>query len=135
MHPDDLAAETNARVHWADRKYGWPHKFYVDVINRDPDRLYVISSSSGNTSVGLTHYSDLTREEKRAVKRDGYLEEGRWGGKDFYYGIGTRSTHFGKVYTVHLADPDISDETKARAASMCGLLFEYLPDGRIAWRP
>lgn len=34
MHPADVAAAINAgaRMHWADQKYGWPHKVYVDGI-------------------------------------------------------------------------------------------------------
>lgn len=34
MHPSDLVAalKAGARVHWADQKYGWPHKIYVEDI-------------------------------------------------------------------------------------------------------
>jgi len=35
MHPHDLAEALRAgtaKGHWADFKYGWPHKFYVDGV-------------------------------------------------------------------------------------------------------
>ena len=51
MHPGDLAdlIELGAvtKIGGSDWKYGWPHKFYVDVANPDPDTLWLCSSSGG----------------------------------------------------------------------------------------
>lgn len=132
MHPEDLVAEPSWRAEWSDRKYGWPHKFYVEVPNQDPDRLYVISSAS-HVGSDLTHFSDLTREEKRAVRRDGYLRSGvGWGGMNHYYGIGTRSHHFGKFYSVHLADPQIPVEVKETIYRISGVRITFT-DGKVRW--
>src|SRR5215469_3066734 len=55
-HADEIAAmEARHEPHgydpgaayasWADRKYGWPHKFYVENLrSREPGRLHVISA-------------------------------------------------------------------------------------------
>lgn len=131
IHPEDLVAEPAWHAEWADMKYGWPHKFYIEIPNRDPGRLYVISSAN-HASSGLTHYRDLAREQRRAVRRDGYLRGTTWGGRDHYYGIGTRSTHFAKFYTVHLADPKIPIEVKEAIFRIGGKRFVF-DDGRVRW--
>lgn len=130
MHPEDLVNTPGCRVDWADQKYGWPHKFYVHVPNLDPDRLYVIGSSNHPTN-GWPQYHDLPREQRKIVRREaGYPKDVKSG----YYQLGTRSHHFGKVYTQHLADPNLSAEVRQQVGLMCGLVFEFLPDGRIAWK-
>jgi hypothetical protein len=130
IHPEDLAAETDWRADWADMKYGWPHKFYVDVTNRHPEQLFVVGASTGEDhhslgsgewvrpdaipeSVNLAGWRDLTRY--------------RW------VLIGTHPTHNGKFYTAHLRDPRVSDETRERIAAVCGLRFTWLDDGRVSW--
>lgn len=42
IHPGDLltAIAAGAKVGGSDWKYSWPHKFYVDVVNPDPTRLF-----------------------------------------------------------------------------------------------
>lgn len=141
MHPDDLVTTARGRVDWADRKYGWPHKFYVHVPNQNPDRLFVVGSSSGGNQSrneppypGWVHVDNLTPEQEEILVREGYEPGSRYRPTG-WVGFGTRAEHFGKVYTVHLADPAISDETKAQAAALCGLRFEFLDDGRISWMP
>lgn len=132
IHPADLAAEPTWRAEWADRKYGWPHKFYVDVANRDPDALFVIGSTNGNSTAGYrdwTAWDDLTPEQLAAAVRDGYDSKRR----PKHLLIGTRAAHHGKFYTVHLADPTIDDDDKAAIGRGCGLRFEFA-DGRVSWR-
>lgn len=141
MHPDDLVSIARGRVDWADRKYGWPHKFYVHVPNQTPGQVFVVG--------GTSHYdpdrhrredlwfqpSELTDEQREVVERDGWRFGLHDGGA---VQLGTRAEHFGKVYTVHLADPNISDETRAAAAAMCGLRFEFIEGirgPRIRWEP
>jgi hypothetical protein len=46
MHPVDLLAfiKLGAKVTGSDWKYGWPHKFYVQVPNPVPDMEFIASS-------------------------------------------------------------------------------------------
>ena len=72
LHPEDFAVEPQvARVSWADRKYGYPHKVYVDIVNRDPERLYVYSASN-TPQRGSIARADLTDEQREIVARDGF---------------------------------------------------------------
>jgi hypothetical protein len=133
IHPEDIAAEPIWRADWADMKYGWPHKFYVDIPNRQAEQLFVVSASS-TPSDGYTARADLTDEQREIVKRDG------WNGNDLmhpwnYFQFSTRPTHHGKFYSIHLRDNDLSAEVKATIEQRSGLTFEFLPDGRVSWRP
>lgn len=137
IHPDDFVTIARGRIDWADRKYGWPHKFYVHVPNPEPDRLFYMGSAPIGASdvtsgkiAGWIGEDELTSEQRDILVRDGVTPE-----RTRAYKFGPRAEHFGKVYTVHLADPAISDDTKAAAAAMCGLRFEFLDDGRIRWAP
>lgn len=139
MHPEDLAAEPEWRAEWADRKYGFPHKFYVDIPNRDPEALFAIGSTSGGIprygslgDGGLTWIgrADLTAEQRAIAERDGHDREPY----PTFVGFGTRESHFGKFYTVHLADPAVSSETKAVIERRSGLRFHF-DGGRVSWEP
>lgn len=132
VHPDDLAAETNVRVHWADMKYGWPHKFYVDIPNRDPDRQFVISSAIHQPRDGqwlTVADADSTLEE--VLERGGYGEGSKY--RPQFVQLGTRKNHYGKFYTAHLADPAIGPDTKAVIEQLGGLRFKFAQDGRVTW--
>lgn len=130
MHPDDLAAEPAWEARWADRKYGWPHKFYVPVPNRDPDRPYPVSTSN-HPFPDLIPTDNLTPDQETIMAEHGYGPGSKY--RPQYVGFGTHKDHFGKFYTRHLADPAISDETKARIAAVCGLSFHFDDDGRVRW--
>ncbi len=125
IHPDDLAAdfERGAHPEWADQKYGWPHKFYVQVVNREPDRTFVLGASTREGG-GYRAWKDLTRAERKAVKSDGY-------NKDEFVLLGCRETHFAKFYTVHLAS--VGDATRKVIERGCGLAFTF-EDGNVRWR-
>lgn len=139
INPEDLAAEPTWQASWADRKYGWPHKFYVDVPNRDPDNLFVISSrfeaKTGPHAPGGERYQppepgyiawrDLTRKQRAIAKRGGYR-------KADYVQFGTRDVHHAKFYTAHLADPALSRETKQAIEQRSGLRFHF-HDGTVRW--
>lgn len=136
IHPEDLAAEASWRADWADRKYGWPHKFYVDIANRDPDALFVIGSTTSSsppvTGPTWTAWEDLTADELAAAKRDGY-GDGRYRTPTFVY-LGKRPAHHAKFYTIHLRDADLDSAVKATIERVSGLAFEFLDDGRVSWR-
>lgn len=135
INPEDLAAEPEwLSFSWADRKYGWPHKFYVDLPNRNPERLYVVSATNSPPSRSAERYvawADLTDEQREVVKRDGWIRDDHvWG----YYEFGTRPTHFGKFYTIHLSDSELSPALKRLIEFRSGLEFDFT-DGRVQWRP
>lgn len=134
IHPDDLAAEPVWRADWADRKYGYPHKFYVDMPNRDPDALFAVSTFSGSGATaapageGWVAVAGLTDEQRATVDRDRMLSD-----HTRYVQFGTRPNHFGKFYTTHLADPAISAEVKDLIERRSGLVFTF-DGGRVSWR-
>lgn len=86
IHPEDLLAvlAAGAKLHPADEKYGWPHKFYVEEI---PNPLVGVPTirSAEHTSEGIT------------------LGEPRPEGP---------YTH-GKFYIAHIADEGYDDEARA----------------------
>lgn len=136
---------------WADRKYGWPHKFYVDIPNRDPAALFCISTChearEGPYAPGGESYSppwertpgfqwaawaDLTPEQMAIVQRD------RMGTGDHHadwFGFGTRPSHHAKFYTAHLADPAVSQDAKDVIQRVSGLRFTFSEDGKVSWEP
>ena len=121
-------------ANWADRKYGWPHKFYVEgVANRDPKSVSVMSATThvdGATGGGWVFKEHLTRAQKKIIKDDG------WSGDNYVaYQFYHKENHFAKFYTEHLRDPAISDETKAVIARISGIRFTWLEDGRVSWKP
>lgn len=146
IHPVDLAADIDSikpigilsehagrdiYVDWSDRKYGWPHKFYVDMPNKGPDAIFVLGSSNSAYS-DMKAWADLTREEKIVVRRDGSYHKDP---EKYWYCLGTRAVHHGKFYSVHLNDASVDDLTKHKIAKLSGLKFTWLPDGRVKWEP
>lgn len=131
IHPDDLAAEQGVRADWADMKYGWPHKFYVDIPNREPARQYVISSATRLPREGRwITVADADPVVQEVLERDGYGRDSKY--RPAFVQLGTRAHHFGKFYTVHLADPMVSAETKTVIEQLGGLRFTFA-DGRVQW--
>jgi hypothetical protein len=132
VHPDDLAAEPVWRAEWADWKYGWPHKFYVHMPNREPDRLFYTGSvsrwSEEYRARGYIPTEELT-DEQRAILRGDISHDPE---PDQGWMLGTRDNHFGKFYTAHLADPAISDETKDVIQRRSGLRLTFA-GGRVFW--
>lgn len=132
VSPEDLAAEPTWRADWADRKYGWPHKFYVDIPNREPDKLFVIGKTSRFKEEDRGRYvpvGELTEEQLEIVKRDGWSAEPGCG---VYFG--KRPYHHAKFYTIHLSDAELSAETKKLIERKSGLEFNFLANGRVAWK-
>jgi hypothetical protein len=136
VNPDDLAAEQEWRAEWSDRKYGWPHKFYVDITNREPSAVFAIGSTFGafadapkENELGLTWvaWSELTAEQQEFWTRQS-------DGKQLprYVGYGNRTAHHAKFYSVHLADPELSAEIKDIVERGCGLRFRFI-NGIVEW--
>lgn len=136
VHPEDLAAETGWVAQWADRKYGWPHKFYVDIPNRAPEALFVISSIWGDRAEaepGYVAVADLTDEQRVIAERDGSLTTAPDGRGPRYLAFGTRPMHPGKFYSIHLSDADLDPAVKQTIEQQSGLAFQFR-DGQVAWR-
>lgn len=130
INPDDLAAEPNWHADWADRKYGWPHKFYVDIPNRDPERLFVLGSANSPAN-WMISTADLTPEQEQVMERDGYGVGSRY--RPEFVHFDTRANHFGKFYTVHLADESLDPAVKDTIERRSGLRFNFA-DGRVNWQ-
>jgi len=126
---------------WADRKYGWPHKFYVEGLKpRDPGMLHCISTSSHDPregsfgTMGLQWHQvrDCPRKLLKAARADGMMYSAEK--PDMWLGFGPRASLHAKFYSVHLADPLVSDEVKETISRVSGLVFEFTEDGRVGWR-
>lgn len=124
---------------WADRKYGWPHKFYVEgLYPRDPKLLHCTGhashvavgsgSSWGSPDSGVAA-GDLTEAQKEIIRKDGMNASGKFEG---IYQFTPKHTLHAKFYTTHLADPRVSEEIKAKIASVSGLAFRF-EGGRVSW--
>lgn len=127
MHPEDLAAalKAGAKGHWADLKYGWPHKFYVDdVPNPHAGMLEVRSSSNRKTE----QYPHEVREPRYDPKTGARVED---------YVTYTETpkpaapTTWGKFYSEHLQDATPEDAETIMAAM--GLRFTFSPTGEVRW--
>lgn len=75
VHPEDLLDALNkwARLRFADWKYGWPHKFYVEgVPNELAGQTVEVGSTSGPSfgSDGSPNLPDLTPEERLSRRFD-----------------------------------------------------------------
>jgi len=131
--------DTGWRASWADMKYGWPHKFYVEgLVNRDPSSLSVIGSASGpqapSWAAGAGEQwvpvSRLTRQQRKTARGEGYLRSGDQGG---WLLFGHRNTHFAKFYTIHLADPAIGEQTREIIARVSRRRLTF-DDGLVSWQ-
>lgn len=131
--------DTGWRASWADQKYGWPHKFYVEGLqSRDPSMLHCVGSSNSPDHPGGGNWiraEDLTRQQKKIIKADGMHSSSRGDRFEGWYLLEPRATLHAKFYSIHLADPAISDEVKEKITQVCGLRFRFLPDGRVSWCP
>jgi hypothetical protein len=134
VNPVDLVAEPAWRADWADMKYGWPHKFYVDIPNREPATLYVVSATfttdpGRSPARGDIAWEDLTPEQMAAACSDGYDRGDR---RPTFIQFGHHANHGGKFYTAHLADRALDPAAKAAIEERCGLRFTF-NDGRVSW--
>jgi hypothetical protein len=135
IHPEDLAAP-GWHASWADQKYGWPHKFYVEGLRPvRPDMLFCLGHSDQPSWGKQEHWvaaGDLTRMQKAIIRSGGMHAGGKFTGS---YLFEPRASVHAKFYTRHLADPAVSDEVREAIAQVSGLRFRFLEDGRVGWYP
>jgi hypothetical protein len=126
---------------WADWKYGWPHKFYVDIPNRNPDSISVLSVAyhdpresrvTGNERE-WTHFNDLTAEQREVVYGEGHIRDDDKLGQGQWFQFFHREKHGAKFYTVHLGDPNLSEDVKNLIQKACGIEFTF-EHGTVTWR-
>jgi hypothetical protein len=145
-HPEEAAAiEGRSQPHsydpggayasWADQKYGWPHKFYVQGLKpRDPGMLHVLSHSTGaqrpDSGARWIADADLTTEQRAILAADGWQRDGEERGG--WWCFAPRPTLFAKFYTAHLADPAIGEEVKDKIFKASGVRFHFTGD-RVEW--
>lgn len=160
MHPADLAVaiRAGARGHFADQKYGWPHKAYFDAIpNPHVGLLESRFSTSHATPICPKTKALCESGERQANKNrcgcdiEGTTTTGVANGKSMVKvpdgfdrvtgapvtrwiaaGEPAPATTSGKFYTVHLQDA--SPEDRETIESHLGVSFTF--DGRdVAWGP
>jgi hypothetical protein len=128
MHPEDVAAAIRAGAsgHWADRKYGWPHKAYFDRVPNPHAGLLEVRSSSSHPQRGFDRKVSEPRYDQRTGERVAdyvtYTEQPK----------PASPTTDGKFYSVHLQDA--TPEDLALIEQHLGLHFEFLPDGGVKWK-
>lgn len=135
ISPEDLAAEPLWRASWADQKYGWPHKFYVQgVVNRHPEILRIMAAATPGQA------DRAQRETTYQWHAVGEIPDGTdvsgWRLDDSPYshvGLGSDETHFVKFYTRHLADPALDPASRDVIEHRCGLRFRFSGEGGVGW--
>lgn len=113
MHPSDVveALKAGARMEWADFKYGWPHKIYLDNIPNPhaglPESLHGTSTPQGPDWFQLRENFWIAPPQPAPAK--------------------TRA----KFYTIHLKDA--TPEEKEFIEEHAGIRIRFDDDGGIGW--
>lgn len=143
MHPADVAAaiRAGAKGHWADFKYGWPHKAYFDGVPNPYAGMRCSVTSTGYGSkkgeqdahtkehiagtggewVQLANPTDLEEKKPEHVGHSWHRVEAE------------RATTHGKFYTVHLKDA--TPEDRETIERHLGLRFTFDDKGGVSWQP
>ncbi len=131
MHPADLAdaLRNGARLDPADRKYGWPHKFYVENV---PNPHAGMLESRHGSSHPPQHEIDAGKWVRVPTGRfDTYTGEPTFS----WYEAGkpAPATTYGKFYTEHLQDA--TPEDRDVIERHMGMHVEFHDDGKVSWQP
>jgi hypothetical protein len=103
----ELIKEGKATMHGADWKYGYPHKFYVDIVNPTPDKLV--------DKGGRSWVEDGVRKEERYIEPWGPVIHAK-----FY------TNHFG------LLDDEIFEKVAETISCACGIAF-FKREGKLMY--
>ncbi len=137
IHPADLLQylKQGARIHWADFKYGWPHKIYVDGIP---------SPRAGHPHKQYTYCGRLSPDDDPAEWEQ--YETGKFdsntGKPELSYckltGIYPNPAETPtKFYSIHLKDADDATFTELAEfiAKRTGVRFKKDAEGKIMYGP
>jgi hypothetical protein len=110
MEPEELAnliKEGKAVMHGTDWKYGWPHKFYVDLPNPNAGKPV-------------------------QVGKGGYDEAGEWDKDKIIMGVGSKNL-YAKFYSNHLKllTREQFNEIAPIISEACGITFTLNPEGEL----
>lgn len=132
MHPKDLAAalKAGATISFADWKYGWPHKAYIDKIPNPFEGMMESRSSCSHPSaedIAAGKYIPVDGEFVVVNQTTGETKR-----KTEYIGKPVPSGPYehGKFYTVHLQDA--TPEEKETIEAHLGMSFEFA-NGQVKW--
>lgn len=141
IHPEDLlkALADGGKLGGADWKYGWPHKFYIDVVNPEPDRLFEMGGETKWTDKPCPRCCEPTGEVKiqyagQDADRCGACYGHR---KERLHTphMSTRETFHAKWYNEHLQDagydPEAFDALVAALEKHSGVAFDLVPDPKV----
>lgn len=150
LKPEDLSDDERRRLEvpehsydpggaypsWADQKYGWPHKFYVQGLRpKDPALVHCYGHSTGENRpddrLNWVAAASLTRAQKKIIAEDGMVLRGEE--PSGWYAFRPKAELFAKFYTAHLADPQIADEARDKIAQASGIRFHFEDGGRVRW--
>lgn len=129
MHPADVvvAIKAGAKGEWADRKYGWPHKVYIDGIPNP--HVGMLESRTARSDPPPAGEEDKWRKVHRSYNT-------RTGDPEYWWeevGKPAAATTSGKFYSIHLQDA--TPEDRAVIEEHLGLTFEFTNDGNdVRWK-
>lgn len=129
MHPTDLAAAltAGAKGHWADFKYGWPHKFYIDDVPNPHAGMLEVRALSSYKSEQYPHEMREPRYDQKTGERvDDYVTYTETPKP-------AAATTWGKFYTEHLQDA--TPEERVVVERAMGLNFHFDDKGGVRWEP
>jgi hypothetical protein len=137
MHPTDVVAalKAGARLEGADRKYGWPHKFYLHgVPNPHEGQRCSVESRGYGSEKGAPPPADPGEWIQLASPQDLEQKKPEFVTYSWHKVSVERPTTWGKFYTEHLLDA--SPEEKDFIERHFGLHIDLeRADGKIAWWP
>lgn len=128
LSPESAAAalRAGAAAHWADWKYGWPHKAYLDNV---PDARAGQPWICGWSSRSMDGWELFSEAKHGALARAAGITSCREG--ETWVQVRARdATTTGKFYTAHLQDASPADRDTIERA--LGLRFTF-EGTRVSW--
>lgn len=104
-----LLKDKSTKLSGSDWKYGWPHKFYIEFKNPEPNRLFILGTSSSPV--------------------DGWVQNT----DGDYIKLGKRKTFQVKWYNSHFYDDGVPDELWEQIAHASRIRFRIRQDGRLEY--
>jgi hypothetical protein len=135
MHPTDLAdaLRAGATLSWADFKYGWPHKAYIEGVPNPHVHLLEVRSTTtcdrppqDEVAAGLWEQYQCGYDTHTGAPKFSYR-------KPISETPAPARTH-GKFYTEHLLDATQEERDVIERAMGLRFTFHGNTEGRVSWR-